>query len=143
MGALPLPPCPRFTTTTNESEPDVAEDTPETGPARIPDRAERNAATSFRDHASGPPSKADAHQGRPQDLEQGGWKGESMNSTLASRAKGDSGKPDGRPAHASNTTMAQRAKAREAAEKKQQKSDDSEDKAVSSAATKARRSTKK
>jgi len=115
----------------------------ETGDPRIVTRPERNAATSFRDNASGPPSKADTYQGRPQDLPQGGWKGEDMNSTFASRSAGDDGKPKGSPGHASNTTMAQRAAAAKKAATKQQKADDSEDKAVTSAGTKSTRARKR
>lgn len=108
----------------------------ETGDPRIVTRPERNAATSFRDNAGGPPSKAETYQGRPQDLEQGGWQGVDGNSTFASRKAGDPGKPKGTPGHSSNTTLAQRAAAAKKAVTKQQKADDAEDKAVSSAGTK-------
>lgn len=59
----------------------------ETGDPRIVDRTERNAATSFRDHASGPPSEAPANNGRPNDLEIREHQWALENSTLASRAK--------------------------------------------------------
>lgn len=114
----------------------------ETGDPRIVSRPERNAATSFRDNAGGPPDPAQAYQGRPQDLEQGGWKGVDGNSTLASRAAGDPGKPKGTPGHPSNTTLAQRAAAAKKAATKQQKADDSEDKAVTASRTTTKRARK-
>lgn len=114
----------------------------ETGDPRIVSRPERNAATSQRDNAGGPPDPAQAYQGRPQDLEQGGWKGEDGNSTFASRKAGDPGKPKATPGHASNTTLAQRAKAVAKAQAKQQKADDAEDKAVTSSRTTTKRARK-
>jgi hypothetical protein len=59
----------------------------ETGDPRLVDRTERNAATSFRDHASGPASEAPANNGRPNDLEVREHKWALENSTFASRAK--------------------------------------------------------
>lgn len=111
----------------------------ETGDPRIVSRTERNAATSFRDNASGKPDPAQAYQGRPQDLEQGGWKGEDGNSTLASRAAGDSGRPAGTPGHASNTTLAQRAAATKKATSKKVAAEDTEDKQVASSRTSTKR----
>lgn len=81
----------------------------ETGPARIPTRAERNAATSQRDHGGGPPKEAPAINDRPNDT------------PLHTEV----------PAYP-NSTMASRAKAREKRDRKQVDADDDvEDKAVS------------
>lgn len=98
----------------------MADETPETGPARIPDRTERNAATSFRDHGGGPPSEAPNFTDRPNDLKISDHEWALPNSTLASRAK-----------------------ARKAVEKKQQAAADTENKAVSSSRTTTKRRAKK
>jgi hypothetical protein len=54
---------------------------------RLVNRTERNEATSFRDHAGGPPSEAKANNGRPNDLEIKEHTWALANSTLAERAK--------------------------------------------------------
>lgn len=51
--------------------------------ARIPDRTEHNAATSFRDNAGGPPTEQTAVTGRANDL----VKDRVANTTFADRAK--------------------------------------------------------
>jgi len=58
----------------------------ETGPAWIPNRAERNAATSQRDHGAGPPVEAPASNGRPNDTPLHTETPAYPNSTMASRA---------------------------------------------------------
>ena len=50
---------------------------------RIVDRTERNAATSFRDNADGPPVEQQAVTGRPNDL----VKDKVLNTTFADRAQ--------------------------------------------------------
>lgn len=56
---------------------------PEESSPRITDRAERNAATSFRDHGGGPPVEQEAVTGRPNDL----VAGKVTNTSFADRAK--------------------------------------------------------
>ena len=95
---------------------------------RIADRTERNAATSFRDNAAGPPVEQAAVTGRPNDLA-----GKVGNTTIADRAKGVSGIPTGGDSR--NSTLADRSKGgRKGA--KAVAADGAEDKAVKPATTK-------
>ncbi len=62
-------------------------DTEDVGEARNPVRSERNAATSQRDNAEGPPKVVEPKQGRPNDYEIREHEWALENSTLAGRAK--------------------------------------------------------
>lgn len=54
---------------------------------RNPNRAERNAVTSQRDHGGGPPKEVEPKQGRPNDLGEHTAPHPYPNSTMASRSK--------------------------------------------------------
>jgi hypothetical protein len=65
----------------------MADETEDVGEPRIVSKTERNAATSQRDNASGPPKQVEAKQGRPNDYEIKVHEWALENSTLAGRKK--------------------------------------------------------
>jgi hypothetical protein len=65
----------------------MPDETEDVGEPRIVSKTERNAATSQRDNAEGPPKQVEPKQGRPNDYEIKVHEWALENSTLAGRAK--------------------------------------------------------